>query len=117
VFTVAYLAFGVPVIIAGQLIPRAGLSTTVIGYCVTTGVVATVALIAQSAVARRGTGERTLIGHPTLRASGKRALRSRPRRGENADATPSTHDPSASRHQANTHALAAERPAFGLARC
>jgi hypothetical protein len=30
-FTVAYLAFGVPVIIASQLIPRAGLLPTVIG--------------------------------------------------------------------------------------
>ena len=53
VFTVAYLAFGVPVVIAGQVIPRAGLSSTVIGYCVTTGVVATIGLIAQSPVARR----------------------------------------------------------------
>jgi MFS family permease len=52
-FTVAYLAFGVPVIVAGQLIPRAGLSMTVIGYCAVTAVVATIGLIAQSAEARR----------------------------------------------------------------
>jgi hypothetical protein len=50
---VAYLAFGVPVIIAGQLILRAGLSSTAIGYCVATVCVATIGLIAQSAVARR----------------------------------------------------------------
>jgi hypothetical protein len=53
VFTVAYLAFGVPVVIAGQQIPRAGLSSTAIGYCVATGVAAITGLIAQSAVARR----------------------------------------------------------------
>jgi MFS family permease len=56
-FTVAYLAFGVPVIIAGQLIPRAGLRSTVIGYCVVTVVVATVGLVAQSVVARRGSAK------------------------------------------------------------
>jgi hypothetical protein len=55
VFTVAYLAFGVPVVIAGQLIPRVGLSSTAIGYCVATGVAATIGLIAESAVARRRT--------------------------------------------------------------
>jgi len=53
VFTVAYVAFGVPVVIAGQLIPRAGLSSTAIGYCVATAVAATTGLIAQSRVARR----------------------------------------------------------------
>jgi MFS family permease len=56
-FTVAYLAFGVPVIIAGQLIPRAGLRSTVIGYCVVTVVVATAGLVAQSVVARRGSAK------------------------------------------------------------
>jgi MFS family permease len=55
VFTVAYLAFGVPVVIAGQLIPRVGLSSTAIGYCVATGLAATIGLIAESAVARRRT--------------------------------------------------------------
>jgi MFS family permease len=55
VFTVAYLAFGVPVIVAGQLIPGAGLSLTAIGYCVATVVVATTGLIAQAGVARRRT--------------------------------------------------------------
>lgn len=52
-FTVAYLAFGVPVIVAGQLIPRVGLSWTVIGYCVAIVVVATTGLIAQLVVTRR----------------------------------------------------------------
>jgi len=56
-FTVAYLAFGVPVIIAGQLIPRAGLLSTVIGYWVVTVVVATAGLVAQSAVARRSSAK------------------------------------------------------------
>jgi MFS family permease len=55
VFTVAYLAFGVPVVIAGQLIPRVGLSSTAIGYCVATGLAATIGLIAESAVGRRRT--------------------------------------------------------------
>jgi MFS family permease len=54
-FTVAYLAFGVPVIIAGQLIPRTGLLPTVVGYAVVTVVVSAVGMIAQSAVARGGT--------------------------------------------------------------
>ena len=53
VFTVAYLAFGVPVIIAGQLIPQFGLPSTAIGYCVAIVVVATAGLIAQAGVALR----------------------------------------------------------------
>lgn len=53
VLTVAYLAFGVPAIVAGQLIPRVGLSPTAIGYCVAIVVVAIAGLIAQSRVARR----------------------------------------------------------------
>lgn len=53
-FTVAYLAFSVPVVIAGQLIPRVGLSATSIGYCVAIVVVATAGLVAQSGIARRG---------------------------------------------------------------
>jgi MFS family permease len=55
VFTVAYLAFGVPVIVAGQLIPRAGLSSTAIGYCIAIVVVAAIGLVAQSGVTRRRT--------------------------------------------------------------
>ena len=55
VFTVAYLAFGVPVIVAGQLIPQAGLSSTTTGYCVAIVAVATTGLIAQSGAARRRT--------------------------------------------------------------
>ncbi len=53
VFTVAYLAFGVPVIVAGQLIPHAGLSSTAVGYSIAIVVVATTGLVAQSGVARR----------------------------------------------------------------
>jgi MFS family permease len=66
-FTVAYLAFSVPVVIAGQLIPRVGLSSTAIGYCVAIVVVATTGLIAQSGVARSGgsahgpPGQRALV--------------------------------------------------------
>jgi MFS family permease len=52
-FSVAYLAFGLPVIIAGQLVPRAGLLSTVVGYGIVTAVAATAGLIAQSAAARR----------------------------------------------------------------
>jgi MFS family permease len=56
-FTVAYLAFGVPVIIAGQLIPRAGLLSTVMGYCVVTVLVAAAGLIAQLVIGRRGSAK------------------------------------------------------------
>jgi MFS family permease len=55
VFTVAYLAFGVPVIIAGQLIPQFGLPSIAIAYCVAIVVVATAGLIAQAGVALRRT--------------------------------------------------------------
>src|SRR3984885_1748679 len=54
-FTVAYLAFGLPVIVAGQLIPPAGLSSTVIGYCAAIVGVGTAGLIAQLTMARRET--------------------------------------------------------------
>jgi MFS family permease len=53
-FTVAYLAFGVPVIIAGQLIPRVGLLPTIIGYGVANVVAAAAGLLAPSFVAKRG---------------------------------------------------------------
>jgi MFS family permease len=56
-FTVAYLAFGVPVIIAGQLIPRAGLLSTVVGYCVVTLVFAAAGLVAQLVIGRRGSAK------------------------------------------------------------
>jgi MFS family permease len=52
-FTVAYLAFGLPVIIAGQLIPRVGLLPTIIGYGVANVVAAAAGLVAQSFVAKR----------------------------------------------------------------
>ena len=47
-FTVAYLAFGVPVIIAGQLIPRVGLLPAIIGYGVVNVVAGAAGLAAQS---------------------------------------------------------------------
>ena len=52
-FAVAYLAFGVPVIVAGQAIPHAGLFTTVIAYGVLTMVTAAAGLVAQAVAARR----------------------------------------------------------------
>jgi pimeloyl-ACP methyl ester carboxylesterase/MFS family permease len=62
-FTVAYLAFGLPVIVAGQLIPRAGLASTVIGYCAAIVGVGTAGLIAQLAMARRETSANVADSH------------------------------------------------------
>jgi MFS family permease len=63
-FTVAYLAFGVPVIIAGQLIPRAGLLSTAIGYCGAIALFATAGLVAQSVVARRSASPDVVEARP-----------------------------------------------------
>ncbi len=52
VYLVAYLAFGVPVIIAGQLITPLGLLTTVVVYGAVIALVAIVGIIAQLRVAR-----------------------------------------------------------------
>jgi MFS family permease len=52
-FTVAYLAFGVPVILAGQLIARVGLLSTVIGYGAVTASAAIAGLLAQALAARQ----------------------------------------------------------------
>jgi hypothetical protein len=53
-FSVAYVAFGLPVIIAGQLVPRAGLPATVIGYGVVAVAAATGGLIASTATTAGG---------------------------------------------------------------
>jgi hypothetical protein len=47
-YAVAYLSFGVPVIIAGQLVPEAGLRATVIGYTTVILIATAIGLIAQS---------------------------------------------------------------------
>ena len=52
VFLVAYLAFGVPAIIAGQLIALVGLLPTVIGYGVVILITAAIGLLAQSRAGR-----------------------------------------------------------------
>jgi predicted MFS family arabinose efflux permease len=53
-FSVAYVAFGLPVIIAGQLVPRAGLLATVIGYGVVAAAAATAGLIASTTTTASG---------------------------------------------------------------
>jgi hypothetical protein len=82
-FTVAYLAFGVPVIIAGQLIPQAGLLSTVLGYCVVTVVVAAAGLIAQLVIGRRGSANA-----PEASARGERRIRARVARMSSAPSDP-----------------------------
>jgi hypothetical protein len=53
VFLVAYLAFGIPAIILGQLVAPLGLLTTIIGFGVATIVAALVGILAQVRQARR----------------------------------------------------------------
>jgi hypothetical protein len=53
---VEYVAFGLPVIIAGQLVPRAGLLATVIGYGVVAAAAATAGLIASTTTATTASG-------------------------------------------------------------
>jgi hypothetical protein len=53
VFLVAYLAFGIPAIILGQLVAPLGLLTTVIGFGVVTVVAAAVGILVQLRLARR----------------------------------------------------------------
>ncbi|HEY0246661.1 MAG TPA: MFS transporter [Gryllotalpicola sp.] len=48
IYVVAYLAFGVPALIAGQLVGPLGLMPTVVGYVVATVVVAAIGVAAQS---------------------------------------------------------------------
>ncbi|MCU1471730.1 MAG: major facilitator transporter [Glaciihabitans sp.] len=48
IFVVSYLAFGVPAVIVGQLVPELGLVTTIIGYAGVILLVSVVALIAQA---------------------------------------------------------------------
>ncbi|MFG1992283.1 MFS transporter [Actinoplanes sp. NPDC048988] len=52
VYLVNYLAYGVPALIAGLVVDRAGLSATVVGYAAVTAALATVALFVQTARAR-----------------------------------------------------------------
>lgn len=59
VFLVAYLAFGVSVIIAGQLIAPLGLLTTVIGFGVAIVVVAAAGVLAQLRRQRQSASERS----------------------------------------------------------
>lgn len=52
IFLVSYLAYGVPALIAGELIATVGLLPTVLGYAVAIGAAAVVALTVQAARAR-----------------------------------------------------------------
>jgi MFS family permease len=61
VYAVAYLAFGVPAILAGQLATRVGLLPTVAGYSAVVLAAATVGLLVQVALAR---GDRTAVLEP-----------------------------------------------------
>ena len=54
IYVVAYLSFGLPVIVAGQFIAPMGLLRVVIAYAVTTGCVAVVGLVAQAGRLRAG---------------------------------------------------------------
>jgi predicted MFS family arabinose efflux permease len=58
VFLVAYLSFGAPAIVVGQLVAPLGLLTTVIGFGVATMVVAFVGIVAQLRLARRSAAAR-----------------------------------------------------------
>jgi predicted MFS family arabinose efflux permease len=53
IFLASYLAYGVPALIAGELIATVGLSPTVLGYAAAIAVVAVVALIVQAVRSRR----------------------------------------------------------------
>lgn len=60
VYTVAYLSFGVPVIIAGQLAPRWGLIPTVESYGAAVIVAAVAGIGVQGVLARRGAAPRVV---------------------------------------------------------
>ncbi|GIT78367.1 MFS transporter [Leifsonia sp. LS1] len=53
IFLISYLAYGVPALVAGELIASVGLLPTVLGYAVAIGAAAVVALIVQTLRARR----------------------------------------------------------------
>jgi len=53
IYTVAYLSFGVPVIVAGQLVPRWGLMSTFELYAATVIILAAVGVTIQASLARR----------------------------------------------------------------
>jgi hypothetical protein len=57
VFLVAYLSFGLPAIVVGQLVQPLGLLTTVLGFGVVTLVVAFAGIVAQLRLARRARRE------------------------------------------------------------
>ncbi|GGF21083.1 MFS transporter [Subtercola lobariae] len=67
VYVVAYLAFGVPVIVAGQLIAPLGLLTTVIAFAAAIVVAAAVGVAAQLRMARR---QPAVAATPTTLAAG-----------------------------------------------
>ncbi|MET8438588.1 MFS transporter [Streptomyces sp900116325] len=58
IYTVAYLSFGVPVIIAGQLAPRWGLIPTFESYAAVVIAMAAISIVAQAGLARRDTATR-----------------------------------------------------------
>jgi MFS family permease len=60
VYTVAYLSFGVPVIIAGQLAPRWGLIPTVESYAAAVIIAAVAGIGVQGLLARRGAAPRVV---------------------------------------------------------
>ncbi|ERK72145.1 hypothetical protein N136_01497, partial [Leifsonia aquatica ATCC 14665] len=53
IFLVSYLAYGVPALVAGELIATVGLLPTVLGYAVAIAAAAIVALVVQAARVRR----------------------------------------------------------------
>jgi hypothetical protein len=61
VYTTAYLSFGIPAIIAGQLATRVGLLPTVEGYGAVVLVVAVIGLLVQVTLAR---GDRMPMPEP-----------------------------------------------------
>jgi MFS family permease len=53
IYIIAYVGFGVPIVIAGQLADSVGLATTVYWYSAATVLLALVSLVAQLLLARR----------------------------------------------------------------
>ena len=61
VYTAAYLSFGVPIIIAGQLASRIGLMSTVDAYAAVVLVAATVGILVQASLSRREAESRLAV--------------------------------------------------------
>ncbi|MGY0390642.1 MFS transporter [Nocardioides sp. WG-D5] len=77
VYTVAYLSFGVPAIVAGQLAIRVGLLGTVEGYAVVVLATAVVAFVVQTSFARRDRESVTrLLGEAVPEAAAEAATAS-----------------------------------------